>query len=425
MDIKQVKISENIKLNLIHTKKFKTVTLKILFKGKAIKKEATALSVLASILNESSKTYKTLKELSVKKEELYGTDIDAYISNVGRVNIFGVRVNFVNPKYVYEDDCFFDKIFSFINDIIYNPFIENNIFDEQTFINIKNRKYYSLLSRKNEKEVYSLEKALSHLKTIHPIKISSSGSINDIKKLKNEDVYKQYKKIISRSIEIYAVGDFADERIVELVKKYFPDNSVNSKEIFSEDQISRLDYQKIQEQRNFNQSQLIQVIHFPITRESGDFFAGILFNAIFGGTPLSKLFKYVREENSLCYSISSNYIASSGCIIVSSGIDYSNYKKTVELINKQLKDIQNGNFTIEELELNRKLYLSTIKGNFDSASNTIDFLSSNTLYNKKYSLDEYYENISKVDAKDVIKVAKEAYIMLEYCLKQGEGESKW
>ena len=79
MDIKQVKISENIKLNLIHTKKFKTVTLKILFKGKAIKKEATALSVLASILNESSKTYKTLKELSVKKEELYGTDIDAIL----------------------------------------------------------------------------------------------------------------------------------------------------------------------------------------------------------------------------------------------------------------------------------------------------------------------------------------------------------
>ena len=104
--------------------------------------------------------------------------------------------------------------------LIYNLLLKQ-YFDEQTFINIKNRKYYSLLSRKNEKEVYSLEKALSHLKTIHPIKISSSGSINDIKKLKNEDVYKQYKKIISRSIEIYAVGDFADERIIELVKEIF------------------------------------------------------------------------------------------------------------------------------------------------------------------------------------------------------------
>ncbi|MDD3383726.1 MAG: pitrilysin family protein [Bacilli bacterium] len=421
MKIDKIQINKNLILNLVHTQKFKTITLKILFKDKAIKKESTALSVLSSILNESSKKYPSVKRLSEKKEELYGTDVDTYVSNVGRINIFGIRANFVNTQYVQEDDSFFNKVFDFIHEIIYNPLVENNLFDEDTFLNVKNRKYYSLLSRKNDKEAYSLERALSYLKVSHPIKISVFGSLKDIKKLKNEDVYAQYKKVTSRPIEIYIVGDFNSKKIENLIKEHFyKENFKNSKKIFSDYQIPRLDYQEIQEKRAFNQTQLIQIIHFPITRDSNDFFAGILFNAIFGGTPLSKLFKNIREENSLCYSISSNYVASSGCIIVSSGIDYSNYEKTKELIKKQLNDIQEGKFTKEDLELNRKLYLSTIKGSFDSASNTIDFLSSNQNYKKTYSLEEYYENISKVNLEDVIRVAKKAYFMLEYCLKQGK-----
>ena len=53
----------------------------------------------------------------------------------------------------------------------------------------------------------------------------------------------------------------------------------------------------------------------------------------------SKLFKVVREKNSLCYYISSSYDAFNGVMVITAGIEGKDYHQTVQLIKEQLKEM--------------------------------------------------------------------------------------
>ncbi|MGV7784664.1 insulinase family protein, partial [Mycobacterium kansasii] len=55
------------------------------------------------------------------------------------------------------------------------------------------------------------------------------------------------------------------------------------------------------------QAKLNLAYQLPIYRSDADFLPAVVFNAAFGGTPLSLLFTNVREKASLAYYASSDY----------------------------------------------------------------------------------------------------------------------
>src|SRR5699024_9968580 len=67
-----------------------------------------------------------------------------------------------------------------------------------------------------------------------------------------------------------------------------------------------------------------------------------VFNGLFGGFPISKLFMNVREKNSLAYYASSQLDSHKGVLFVFSGIDHNNNMKTREIINEQMTAMKNG-----------------------------------------------------------------------------------
>jgi predicted Zn-dependent peptidase len=73
-----------------------------------------------------------------------------------------------------------------------------------------------------------------------------------------------------------------------------------------------------------------------------NYYAAILFNEIFGGSPASKLFMNVRERLSLCYYCSSHYDSYFGNMTVSSGVDGANAELAKREILAQLEDMKAG-----------------------------------------------------------------------------------
>ena len=144
-----------------------------------------------------------------------------------------------------------------------------------------------------------------------------------------------------------------------------------------------------------------------------------MYNFILGGSPDSRLFSIVREENSLCYSISSSFSGVTNTMLISSGINASDFKKSVTLIKKILKDISSGNIKDEELEKGKITYLSTFKELEDSIYSMM------SLYVSKEYLDldlleERKKEIEKVTKEDIIKFSKKIHMDTIYLL---EGEA--
>ena len=146
----------------------------------------------------------------------------------------------------------------------------------------------------------------------------------------------------------------------------------------------------------------------------------MLYNAILGGTANSKMFQEVREKASLAYTANSRYLRYKSNIFIMCGIEIKNYEKAMEIIRKQLEDMKNGVFTEEDIENAKKGIISGIKSIDDEQDPEITYCYGQELIDIKTSLDEYIENVQKVNKDDIVKIAQAVTVNTVYFLKNKE-----
>ena len=146
-----------------------------------------------------------------------------------------------------------------------------------------------------------------------------------------------------------------------------------------------------------------------------------IYNIILGSGGLtSKLYRYLREENSLCYNVSSMIQKYDGLLMIYSGIDAKDKKLCIELVNKAMKEMSNGEFSDTELDNAIKTVISSLKMGEDTQGGIVN----NYLFNYLDNLPLYDERVKEfktVTKEEVIDVAKRIKLNTIYLLK---GEDK-
>ncbi len=138
-------------------------------------------------------------------------------------------------------------------------------------------------------------------------------------------------------------------------------------------------------------------------------FAELIFNTILGGNMSSRLFQEIREKRGLAYSIYShiNAYMDTGVIRIYVATDKREINKVLELIEKQIKGIQGGDLTADDIA-GVKEYL--IGGILLAAENTgslmIRLARNEFIFEKYISYEELIAEIEKVTMDEVIDVAK-------------------
>ena len=146
----------------------------------------------------------------------------------------------------------------------------------------------------------------------------------------------------------------------------------------------------------------------------------LVYNAILGGSANSKMFQEVREKASLAYTAGSNYSKYKSNIFIKCGIEIKNYQKALKIIKKQLKDMEDGNFSEEDIANAKKGIISTIKSIDDEQDTEITYFFGQELSEEKISIDEYIKKIENVTKENITKIAKSLKINTIYFLKNIE-----
>ena len=141
-----------------------------------------------------------------------------------------------------------------------------------------------------------------------------------------------------------------------------------------------------------------------------------LYNIILGsGSLTSKLYRYLREENSLCYVVSSMYQKYDGLLMIYTGIDKKDKNKCFKLIQKAMKEMENAEFSDEEFENAKKTVISSIKMKEDTLGGIIN----NYLFYTLDNLPLYEERIKEfktVTKDEVVELAKKVKLNIVYLL---------
>jgi len=405
------------KLHLINTDKFKTVTIKVLFHTPIKKEEITKRILVTNLLLQSSKKFDSRRKLTIESENLYSADIGIGNQRLGNYITTSFNLQVLMDKYTEEDNL--EKSFEFLNEIIFNPDVENKSFRKEKVDYVKHDLMVKLNSIKERPSGYASIRLGELFDSKSPFSYRITGYIDDLDSINESNLYDSYLEMINTDyVDIFVVGDFDNKEMLSLVKKYFKFKKIKKpkKTYILKNRNYRIRRLFVKEEINNTQSILaIANPVYKLTKYERDYVLG-LGNLIFGGGVDSKLFKDVREANSLCYTIRSWFNKLDNMIIIKAGIDKDNYTKAINIITKKLDEMKKGKFTDDDIN-NAKEELINALESIDEDENAMinDVMSSEIL-----ELDDIktrINNIKKIKKSDIVKAFRKVHMDTVFLLE--------
>lgn len=411
---------EGYTLHVIPTKKFKNITISCKIASDLSKETTTIRTLLSFILTSGTKKFNSTKLFSRHLEEMYGARLSSYISTKGRSHIINLTSVCVNQAYLpVEEDLLVEQI-RLIKDVLLNPNLKDGLFDETIFEIKKKELKERLRANNDDKFMYSVEKLYETMGVDQHLGIAGYGYINEIDSITNQQLSQYFKHCVQNNDKhIYVVGD-VDESIVNLFQNelQLPNTPKLHQSVVAFEQ-TRSSASEVVEKQNISQAKLNIGYAANCNYLDNNHTAFNIFNAIFGGFSQSRLFKVVREQHSLCYYVSSSYDAFNGTLIVNAGIEPHDYKKAMSLITDELQSIQQGNVTIEDLNLAKKMIKNALTKVQDEPTSMIAMYYNRDLTNKNESSASYLEKVMNVTVDDVVRVSKLVHLDTIFLLTGG------
>ncbi len=175
----------------------------------------------------------------------------------------------------------------------------------------------------------------------------------------------------------------------------------------------------VREHEDIAQAKLAMGFRTRVRPDSALLPALLLMNSLFGGSAVGKLFKIVRERESLCYSIGSLVERTKGLLLVHAGIDIADYRKARSLILKQLDELRRARIGDDTFAQARGMMLSGLRSLRDSPSGLIDFALERIVNGLDPDLDGLIEGIAAATIKDVARAARTVELDTVYLLGNG------
>lgn len=408
------------KIHTIKTDKFKNCSIEIIYKNKLVKEEITANNMVVDMLMHTSKKYPTRREVAIALENLYSASLRGVSTKLGNSFFVSFVMDFLNPKYCEKG--YLEDIIEFQFDMIQNPNITNGKFDSRSFNIIKNRLKADIESVTENSTRYALRTSLRHMDSKSPSSYSMLGTIEELDGITTTNLIDTYHNIINNyDCDIYVIGNLDMDYVVKLIKDNFNNRTIKNNDVnlYVDNKLKRK-ITDITENANYEQDTFVMIHNAKdFTKRERDYVIH-LFNIIFGSGGLtSKLYQYVREENSLCYSINTVYQKYDQLLMIYSGLDGKNKELCMKLVDKALNEMINGDFSDEEIDNAKKTIISSIRMSEDTLGGVVN----NYFFNNIDQVDLYDERVKQfntVTREEIMDVAKKIKLNTVYLLTREE-----
>ncbi len=418
-NIKTEIIGEGISLNLAPARQFKTNRISVFFYVPVKRENVTKISLLRQVLKRGSENYPTLTALAEKLEDLYGANLSGGIRKKGDGELFYFTVEYIADRFVGENIT--REAAQLLNEVVFNPLIIDGGFSADYLAQEKNNLKNYIEGIINDKREYAQLKCLEEMFKGEAYGIFEYGYIEDFDGITPQSLYEFYKEIIeSARVEIFVNGTFDDEAVSAEIKSIFKLSDRKCQGIETEIAKKREEVKTITEEMEVTQSKLCLGLTCNIKYSDPDYYALVLYNCIFGGSPVSKLFNNVRERLSLAYFVFSRVDKMKSFMLISSGIETENYNKAYGEIMAQMDNMNRGKITAEEFDAGKKYLKNSFNSMKDSISAMEDFYMSQIICKTDETLESIIEKINNVTMEEVIRVGKKISLDTIYFLKGRE-----
>ncbi|GAA0298328.1 putative Zn-dependent peptidase [Gracilibacillus halotolerans] len=416
----QVIKEDGCNIHLLHTKKFKTIHISLKFATSLTREDVTKRALLPYVIQQGTKSFPTALKLRGKLDEIYGAVLSIDSSKKGEQAVLTIRMEIPNEKYIQTEESLLDEAISLLSEILYEPKVENNGFDSKIVAREK-------ITLKNKMEALHEDKmSLANTRMIEemckdePYGLRIHGYEEDLETITPENLYEYYQKLLKEDyLDIFVSGDIEDLPIEDKLKKLSTDRKQPelTKPLVTPKSAKPLE---LVERDDITQAKLHFGYRTNITYDDSDYAALHVFNGIFGGFPSSKLFLNVREKHSLAYYAASRIESHKGLMFVFSGIAPEQYDLAKEIINDQMEQMVQGDFTEEHLEETKEMTINQLKETMDHPQGIIELNYQRVIAKSDVTPETLIKKIKQVTKDEVMTVAKKINQEIVYLLTSKE-----
>lgn len=365
--INRRKIADGVYFSSITDKRYKKNLISVAFSTQLSEDTATENVIVPVLLTKCNSKLPTYKAFNNKMSRLYASGIGGTAGRQYDLQTISFGAYYLDDIYALSGEKMTGIMTDILIDCLTSPVTENGVFSEK-FVELEKKTVIDNIETAiNDKRSYAIERAMKTICKGEPASVCSYGTVEKAKLITPDSAYKAYRRMLeTMPCEIICTGcsdfDGVAEKFAAAFEKAGRHDIENTTIALSP---VKTQTEEVTERLTVNQSKLV----LGFKSHSDDDAALVLLQKIFGGTTSSKLFRNVREKMSLCYYCSAARNDLKGIMLVNSGVENENIKKTKEAVIDQLEEIKNGNFTNEDINFAEMAIKNDFKSVADSAGN--------------------------------------------------------
>ncbi len=426
MDITRTQLAPQSELICVRTDKFKTGVFSVTLVTPLRRETATVNALVGDVLYRGSRRHPDIESISLATDELYGASLGPTVRQRGESQCVGFSASFLDDRYALDGTAVLEPVLELMGELLLDPLTEGGIFREDFVRGEGANLADQIRARVNDKRGWSIFRLTQEMCAGEAYALDKLGDAEEAENMSAARLWEGYQTLLREArVVFYYGGSAAPERVEEAVRRAFaPLITPRAVEIACEVRPCREgEVRRVTDRMDVTQGKLALGFRTGgITAHHPDYPALVVCNALYGGTPNSRLFANVRERLSLCYYASSVMDKLKGLLVVSSGVEFEKFSVAEAEILSQLDAVRRGDFTEAELTAAKRAVVAALQTCMDSQGRLEDHWTTQAVSGGAMEgPDCAIDGVERVTAEDVARVASALSLDTVYYLT-GKGE---
>ncbi|GJM20186.1 MAG: hypothetical protein DHS20C15_01010 [Planctomycetota bacterium] len=393
-----------LEIQLLPTRAFKTVILALVVEA-PLDEQRSARALVPDLLSRGTASFPDLASLGARCEELFDTELLATCSAAGGRQLLKLGVETVADRWV-GDVPLVAQAAELLAELVHAPplvdgrFVPEHV--EQERVNLVR----ALRGLDDDKGSYAVRSLLATMHADTPWAHHAWGTLEAAQQLDEVSVRDAWTGLRTAfPARLFIAGDVSEAQVADVAERLAAGATREAPSAPEPvPQRTSSEVQRQREDQDLAQSKLAMGWRLPSELLPGA--AAGMFAEIFGGSASSRLFKRVREQESLAYGCGSVALPDSGTLLVQAGLEPGTAERVEQLVGEERERLARDGVRDAELELARTALRRRLLASQDRPGERLHFRLRGLLTGRATTIDAALEQLAAVTASDVTELAR-------------------
>ncbi|MBR4036335.1 MAG: insulinase family protein [Oscillospiraceae bacterium] len=413
--MKRELIAPNTHLTVLKNEKFKRNRISINFIMPNSREKATMYALLPGILERAYEDYPDMQTFSRKLNRMYAAQLSVGNAVIGSNRCLRFTVQGIKNEYCINGEDLLAELCDVLLGVIFRPCLEDGAFVSDWLEVEKFKLREDIEGEINDKRGYCVKNARRKFFGDDINGVERMGYLDEIEGITPHQLYDCYKEMLSQAVvEIFITANNPDSAIEKLTFA-FADRNTDTK-ILPVKAVPVKEVEFFSESMDTTQGKVCLLYTTERLLTEDERYHMLVASALYGGTASSRLFKNVREKQSLCYYCAAGFNGFTSSMSVDSGVEHHNTQRTIDAVQAELKNMIEGEITEEEINQTKLIIINSLKANYDGLHGLEAWYLNEAIRGTAFTPEMVMEKVEAVTADDIRNVLKLLNLNVVYTL---------